>query len=101
MASSINSRLPVPREGTISSSCEKSDHVTESRAAITVRDDGKGLSPDESEAALGRFSQLEPSEGSGLGLAIAASVAARHDGSLLINSVDKGASLTLRLKTTA
>ena len=67
-------------------------------ALITVRDDGIGLSPDESEAALGRFSQLEPTDGSGLGLAITASVAERHDGSLVINPVDKGASLTLQVR---
>lgn len=65
------------------------------KALITVLDDGKGLSPEESELALGRFSQVEPSQGSGLGLAIAAAVAERHGGSLVIEPADKGASLTL------
>ncbi|GGE62347.1 sensor histidine kinase [Actibacterium pelagium] len=67
-------------------------------AFITVQDDGKGLSPADSKAALGRFSQVEPSEGSGLGLAIAASVAERHGGALVINKVDRGASLTFSVK---
>lgn len=65
--------------------------------AITVSDDGKGLSPDNAEAALGRFSQVEPSDGSGLGLAIAATVAEQHGGSLTINPVETGASLTMRM----
>lgn len=66
-------------------------------AQITVCDDGKGLSPTQSATALGRFSQVEPSQGSGLGLAIATSVAERHGGTLRINRVAKGASLTLGL----
>lgn len=66
-------------------------------AKVTVKDDGKGLDPEKSEAAFGRFSQVEPSEGSGLGLAIAMSVAEQHGGSLVIDPVKKGASLTLTL----
>lgn len=69
----------------------------EGSALITVTDDGKGLSPEDREAALGRFSQVEPTDGSGLGLAIAASVAERHNGSLEINPVENGASLTFRV----
>ncbi|WP_282182145.1 sensor histidine kinase [Aliiroseovarius marinus] len=65
------------------------------KALITVYDDGKGLSPEESNLALGRFSQVEPSQGSGLGLAIAASVAERHSGFLVIDPVKRGASITL------
>jgi len=68
-----------------------------SAAHVTVADDGKALSPDQRESAFGRFSQVEPSDGSGLGLAIAVSVAEHHGGSLVIDRVDKGASLTLTL----
>ncbi len=64
---------------------------------LTVADDGAGLSPDQSEAAFSRFSQLEYSEGSGLGLSIVSAVAQRHDGSVLINQVERGASVTLEL----
>lgn len=70
----------------------QADHVS-----VTVSDDGKGLTPDQSTVAFGRFSQVEPSDGSGLGLAIAASVAERHNGSLVINPVETGASLSLFL----
>ncbi|WP_289033573.1 sensor histidine kinase [uncultured Roseibium sp.] len=67
-------------------------------ARVTVADDGKGLSPKQRDAAFGRFSQVEPSDGSGLGLAIALSVAEHHGGSLVIDHVDKGASLTLTME---
>lgn len=66
-------------------------------AYITVDDDGKGLHPDQSEAAFGRFSQVGPSQGSGLGLAIVASVAERHLGQVKINEAGSGASVTLVL----
>ncbi|MDG2258594.1 MAG: sensor histidine kinase [Paracoccaceae bacterium] len=65
------------------------------QAWITVEDDGKGLTPEQSEQAFGRFSQLEPADGSGLGLAIVASVAERHGGKLAINRAPKGASISL------
>ena len=65
------------------------------KALMTVHDDGKGLSPEQSEMALGRFSQVEPSQGSGLGLSIASAVAERHGGKLVIDPVEQGASLTL------
>lgn len=64
---------------------------------LTVRDDGKGLAPEDSRTAFSRFSQVEPSEGSGLGLAIAVSVAKHHEGHLQIDRVEVGASLTLSL----
>lgn len=67
------------------------------KALITVYDDGKGLSPEESDLALGRFSQVEPSQGSGLGLSIVSAVAERHGGKLVIDPVEKGASLTLSI----
>ena len=72
-------------------------HEVDGYASITIGDDGKGLSPDQSEAAMGRFSQLDPSDESGLGLAIVASVAERHGGDLVINPAGQGASLTFRI----
>ncbi len=66
-------------------------------AQVTVLDDGKGIPEGQHEAAFRRFSQVGPSEGSGLGLAIAWSVAERHNGSLSIDPVEAGASLTLCL----
>lgn len=69
-------------------------------AHVTVEDDGRGLSPEVSNIAFSRFSQVEPSDGSGLGLAIASSVAERHGGVLMINSSANGASLTIGLPVT-
>ncbi|MFY0594885.1 MAG: sensor histidine kinase [Cognatishimia sp.] len=66
-------------------------------ASITVEDDGKGLNPDQSDAAFSRFSQVGTSSGSGLGLAIVASVAERHNGQVKINGSVNGASVTLVL----
>ena len=72
-------------------------HCDGGSVSLTVTDDGAGLSPDQSEAAFARFSQLEHSEGSGLGLAIVSAVAQRHGGLISINQVEKGASITLEL----
>ncbi len=66
-------------------------------ASITVRDDGVGLTPAQSDQAFGRFSQVAPSDGSGLGLAIVASVAEQHGGEVSIDPVEAGASLSLKL----
>lgn len=66
-------------------------------ATVSVYDDGHDLSPEDQDKAFGRFSQIGSGSGSGLGLAIAASVALRQGGSLRIDPVDKGASLTLSL----
>jgi len=68
------------------------DHAT-----ITVSGDGIGLSPDQEAKAFSRSGQIEPSSGSGLGLAIAASGAESHNGTLKINDVPGGASVTLSL----
>ncbi|SLN55871.1 sensor histidine kinase [Ruegeria meonggei] len=72
--------------------CCDGEHVN-----LTVADDGTGLSPEQSEAAFSRFSQLEYSDGSGLGLSIVSAVAERHRGTVAINKVEKGASITLEL----
>lgn len=71
-------------------------HVEPHFACLTISDDGKGLTPEDSEKAFSRFGQVEPSSGSGLGLAIAASVAQSHGGSIQINRVENGSSITLR-----
>ncbi|MEM6578040.1 MAG: sensor histidine kinase [Pseudomonadota bacterium] len=73
---------------------------TEDAASITVSDDGVGLSPEDSESAFRRFSQVRPSDGSGLGLAIVTSVAEKHGGSVAINPQKDGASITMTLSVT-
>ncbi|MEM1234527.1 MAG: sensor histidine kinase [Pseudomonadota bacterium] len=72
-------------------------HLTQDdrEARITVRDDGRGLNPEDADSAFRRFSQVRPSEGSGLGLAIVASVAEKHGGAVRIDRVEQGASVSL------
>jgi len=69
-------------------------------ACVTVSDDGVGLKPADEAKAFSRFGQIEPSTGSGLGLAIVHSVAESHAGSLKINAVERGASISLCLPVT-
>ncbi|MTI18099.1 sensor histidine kinase [Rhodobacteraceae bacterium RKSG542] len=66
----------------------------EGLAVLTVNDNGVGLSAKDEAIAFNRFSQVTPSDGSGLGLAIVSSVAERHSGSVRINCVAEGASLS-------
>ncbi|WP_375279754.1 sensor histidine kinase [Pseudooctadecabacter sp.] len=61
---------------------ELSTMATPEGLNITVRDDGKGINPQDFETALGRFSQVGPSAGSGLGLPIAAAVADAFGGGI-------------------
>ncbi len=69
----------------------------ENEVTLNVADNGAGLSPDQSTAAFGRFSQLKQSTGSGLGLSIVAAVMQRHGGQVSIDQTERGASLTLVL----
>lgn len=55
---------------------------------ISVKDNGKGIAPQDFERALGRFSQVGPSTGSGLGLPIAAAVMRDHGGKITLQNVD-------------
>lgn len=85
----------VKHGGALLSSIIVSLEVAHGRISIIVRDDGKGLHPDDADRAFSRFSQVEPSDGSGLGLAIVSSVAERHGGEVRINPTPKGASISL------
>ncbi len=69
-------------------------------AVVTVFDDGKALKAEDQPLAFSRFGQLESSQGSGLGLAIVETVAQRHGGSLAIDVVKNGASISLSLPIT-
>ena len=74
--------------------------VKDGHAQLTVRDDGRGLSPDEVPLALARFGQVGTAEGSGLGLSITAAVVATHGGQLEIDpsaASHAGLQVTIRL----
>lgn len=74
--------------------------VIDGHAQLSVRDDGRGLSPDEVPLALARFGQVGTTEGSGLGLSITAAVVATHGGQLEIDpsaASRAGLQVTMRL----
>lgn len=65
---------------------------------VTVRDFGPGIPPAERERVFERFARLNTAvAGAGLGLAIARSLAEAHGGTLTLDDVPQGASVTLRL----
>jgi signal transduction histidine kinase len=58
------------------------------RAVLEVRDDGRGLAPDEAALVFQRFRRGKGSRsGSGLGLAICREIARRHRGDVRLESV--------------
>lgn len=69
--------------------------------ALVVADDGAGLKPEHAAVALDRFGQVGASHGSGLGLSIVAEVARAHGAKLAIETVDEGASLSVRFDVCA
>ena len=71
--------------------------VRDGDAEIIVSDTGIGMKPEDAEIAFSRFGQVRPAEGSGLGLAIVEEVAQNHDGTVVINKSDAGASISIRL----
>lgn len=71
--------------------------VTPGFVAITVQDDGLGMSKADIPRALERFGQLSPSVGSGLGLSIAHAAATHHGGSLSLTPLNPGLCVELRL----
>lgn len=65
------------------------------QTSIDVSDNGVGIAPENIDAAVERFSQIQPAGGSGLGLAIAQAVVDAHGGKLKL--ISDGAGLTVRL----
>jgi two-component system OmpR family sensor kinase/two-component system sensor histidine kinase BaeS len=67
-------------------------------AAVMVRDEGEGMSPEEVARMFDRFYRGERSRGSGLGLAIAKSIVTAHGGEIRASSeVGKGTALQFTL----
>jgi len=71
----------------------KGDHIS-----IEVTDNGVGIPPENIDAAVERFSQIQPTGGSGLGLAIAQAVVDAHGGKLKLSSNGSGLTVRLRFK---
>lgn len=69
-------------------------------AELTVRDDGRGLAPDELRQVFERFYRADPGDhtgGTGVGLTIARSIARAHGGDLAASSGGRGQGATFTL----
>lgn len=66
---------------------------------LWVRDEGRGIAPEDQERVLERFHRVDPdTEGTGLGLPIASAIAIAHGGRLAIDSrLGAGSTFTLVL----
>ena len=83
-----------PAAGSVTVSVSNQDRSV----AVTVRDTGEGMSPDEVARIFDRFYKGEGSRGSGLGLAIARSIVTAHGGEISASSeVGKGTTLEFTL----
>lgn len=79
-----------------------SSSVTPNELRLTLRDDGKGIPPEDLPHIFDRLYRVEKSRsrqtgGSGLGLAIADQIVQLHDGSLNVQSDKTGTSFTVSL----
>lgn len=75
----------MPRGGTIRLSVSRSSRGGHEMLAVRIADTGPGMPEDVQERIFEPFFTTKP-EGTGLGLCIAASVMARHGGTLLLES---------------
>ena len=64
---------------------------------LQISDDGVGISPDQRERAISRFSQANAGPGSGLGLPVAIRVAENHGGRLSFAEAGQGLAVVLEL----
>jgi len=73
------------------------------RALVTVTDTGPGIPPGERERVFDRFHRVSGTAGagSGLGLALARSIAARHDGAVVLEDGPAGRGLRVLLRLPA
>lgn len=77
-----NALRHTPRDGTVELSAE----LTDGQTAVTVRDTGSGIPPDQLDRIFDRFYRSPGSPGSGLGLPIAKSLVEAHGGSIAATS---------------
>jgi signal transduction histidine kinase len=70
---------------------------------VTVTDTGPGIPPEQRERVFDRFHRVPGTSGtgSGLGLALARSIAARHDGEVLLREGPDGRGLSAVIRLPA
>ena len=93
-----NAAKYTPEGGLIQVAARREDDTL----VLTVRDNGKGLAPDDRERIFDLFTQVDRHHGYGglgIGLTVARELAQRHGGSLSADSdgAGRGATFTLRL----
>lgn len=66
-------------------------------ADLRFQDDGIGISPDQRDLVLVRFSQVNSGRGSGLGLPIARRILDNHGGALTIEDSETGALIVVKM----
>ncbi len=71
-------------------------HSVDGIVALTVTDNGPGISKDVMPKLFEPFFTTRP-QGTGLGLAVVKAVAAAHDGDVSVDSTDNGSRFTIRL----
>ena len=77
-----NALRHTPRDGIVELSAERADNG----AAVSARDTGQGIPPDQLDRIFDRFYRSPDSPGSGLGLPIARSLVDAHGGSMTATS---------------
>jgi signal transduction histidine kinase len=95
----VSNAIRYTREGEVVVWC----HRRGDRAAVAVRDTGRGLEPDEVARLFRPFSQVHGREearekGTGLGLFISRSIAEAHGGTLHVESAGRGKGSTFFLE---
>lgn len=91
-----NARIHTPA-GTRGTVCLQQ---VDGMAALTVRDDGPGVSDEERPAFLRRFYRAQTSRttpGNGLGLNLALAIATAHGGSIELADASPGLCVTVKL----
>jgi len=88
----------------VKSHIEIKSKYTDKYVTITIKDEGKGIAPNDLEHVFDRFYRADASRfkddstGYGLGLSIAKMIADIHDGSITITSkLDKGTTVSIQL----
>lgn len=89
----INAKDAMPSGGTLTIMTEKKD----GSVLIIVKDTGCGISSEHLESIFEPFITIGKKKGTGLGLTISKKIVQEHDGTITVESDDKGTAFTIAL----
>jgi signal transduction histidine kinase len=89
----MNARDAMPSGGTMTVLTEKRDE----KAVITIRDTGCGIRSENLASIFLPFVSIGKKRGTGLGLSIAKKIVEEHEGTITVESDDKGSAFTIAL----